>query len=74
MPQQFDFSLDENWSQNLVRLKDYLESLDSECTKMLFDNLAVLQSDDTNARRDFNQAVFEAIKAAAQAEIDGGAN
>ncbi|HME81886.1 MAG TPA: hypothetical protein VKF82_07390 [Candidatus Eremiobacteraceae bacterium] len=73
MPQQFSFSLDENWSQNLERLKAHLEALDPECAKMLFDNLATLQSDDTNTRRDFNQKVFEPMTTAAQAEIDGRA-
>lgn len=74
MPQQFDFSLDEDWPQNLARLKAHLEAIDPESAKMLFDNLMALQSDDANARRDFNQKVLEAVAAAAQAEIDGGAN
>lgn len=74
MPQEFDFSLDKDWSQNLERLKAYLEALDPECAKFLFDNLATLQSDETNARRDFNQKVFEAVTTAAQTEIDRGAN
>lgn len=74
MPQQFDFSLDEDWPENLARLKAHLEAIDPECAKILFDNLDVLQSDDANARRDFNQKVFQAVTAAAQAEIDGGAD
>ena len=74
MPQEFDFSLDRDWSQNLERLKAFLEARDPECTKILFDNLATLQSDETNARRDFNQKVFQAVTKAAQAEIDIEAN
>ena len=74
MPEQFDFSFDEDWPQNLQRLKQHLEALDPECAEMLFDNLATLQSDDANARRDFNQKVFEAVFAAGQTEIDSSAN
>ena len=72
MPQQFNFSLDEDWAQNLERLKAYLETLDPECAKILFDNLSTLQSDDPNARREFNRNAFEAITTAARAEIAGG--
>lgn len=74
MPQQFDFSLDEDWSQNLERLRAHLEAIDPECAKFLLDNLATLQLDGSNARRDFNLQVFEAVATAAQAEIDRGAD
>jgi hypothetical protein len=66
----FDFSLDENWSKNIERLKAYLKSIDAECAEILFANLAVLETGDNNARRDFNQKVLEILEAAAQAEID----
>lgn len=66
----FDFSLDEDWPKNLERLKAHLEAGDAECAKILFDTLAVLEADDNNARRDFNQKVLEALEAAAQVEID----
>lgn len=70
MSDSFDFSLDENWSINIGRLKVHLEAVDAACAKILFDNLAVLETGDINARRDFNQKVLEALEAAAQAEID----
>lgn len=71
----FDFSLDEDWPKNIQRLKTHLGSVDAECAKILFDNLAVLETGDNNARRDFNQKVLESLEAAAQVEIDtqGGA-
>ena len=72
MLKQFDFSIDEDWFHNLSRAKAHLEALDPECAKVLFDNLAVLLSDDVNARRDFNQKVFEAVKASALVEIEEG--
>ena len=70
MSASFDFSLDEDWPKNIQRLKKHLESVDTECAKILFDNLAVLETGDNNARRDFNQKVLEALEAAAQVEID----
>ncbi|MCM2438510.1 hypothetical protein HGO34_02105 [Agrobacterium vitis] len=69
MSGSFDFSLDEDWSTNIGRLKAHLETIDAECAKILFDNLAILETGDNNARRDFNQKVLEALEAAAQAEI-----
>lgn len=72
MPSTFDFSPTETWDQNLARLKEYLESLDPECAEIFFSHLALLQSDDVNARRDFNQKVFEAIEAAADIDIMAG--
>lgn len=66
----FDFSLNEDWTTNIDRLKTSLEAVDSVCTKILFDNIATLDSTDNNARRDFNQKVLDALNAAAQAEID----
>jgi septation ring formation regulator EzrA len=72
MPSTFDFSLSETWGQNLDRLKTHLESIDSECAAVFFAHLTALQSDDSNARRDFNQQVFEAIEAASEAEITVG--
>ena len=71
----FDFSLDDDWPDNIERLKTHLEAVDRECAKILFDNLSVLAIEDNNARRDFNQKVLKALEAAAQAEIDapGGA-
>ena len=70
--EQFDFSLGENWLENLSRVKAHLESVDSDCARVLFDNIDLLLSDDVSARRDFNQKVFEAIKEAAQIEISAG--
>jgi hypothetical protein len=71
----FDFSLDEDWSTNIGKLKAHLETVDAECAKILFDNLVILETGDSNARRDFNQKILEALEAVAQAEIDakGGA-
>jgi hypothetical protein len=70
MPNLFDFSADEDLPTNVGRLKAYLESVDAECARALFDNLAVLDSNDSNARRNFNQKILEALEAAAQVEID----
>jgi hypothetical protein len=69
---QFDFSLEETWPQNLSRVKAHLESIDCACAKILFDNIALLLSDDVSARRNFNQKVFDAINAAAEIEIGAG--
>lgn len=75
MPEQFNFSLDEDWPTNIRRLKVHLEVIDDACARILFENLAILETDGNNARRDFNQKVLEALESAAQAEIDaaGGA-
>jgi len=70
MQNSFDFAIGEDWQKNIERLKAHLEAVDAECAKILFDNLAVLETGDNNARRDFNQKVLEALEAAAQAEID----
>ncbi len=70
MSGSFDFSLDEEWPKNIQRLKAHLESVDAECAKILFDNLAVLETGDNSARRDFNQNALESLEAAAQVEID----
>ena len=73
MTTKFEFSMEEDWLHNLSRAQAHLEALDSACAKILFDNLAALLSDDANARRDFNQKVVAAVKAAAQSEIEKGA-
>lgn len=72
MLKQLDFSIDEDWFHNLSRARAHLEMVDSDCAKILFDNLAALLSDDVNSRRDFNQKVFEAVEAAALLEIEEG--
>ncbi|PDS61809.1 hypothetical protein CO653_30910 [Rhizobium anhuiense] len=66
----FDFSLEEDWSTNIGQLRAHLETVDAECAKILFENLAILEAGDNNARRDFNQKVLEALEVAAEAEID----
>jgi hypothetical protein len=71
MSQQFDFSLAESLAQNLERLRVHLEAIDPDCTKLLFANLRTLQSGDSDARRDFNRKIFEALMEAAQDEING---
>lgn len=70
MTNTFEFSDGEDLPTNVGRLRNYLESLDAECAKILFDNLIVLESGDNNARRNFNQKILEALEAAAQAELD----
>lgn len=70
MTGNFDFSADEDWSENMRHLKEHLEGIDAECAKILFDHLAILESGESAARRDFNQNVLEALESAAQAEID----
>jgi hypothetical protein len=69
MPESFDFSLHETWEQNFARLKIYLESIDPECSAILFNSLPLLQSEDANARRDFNREICDALEVAADAEI-----
>lgn len=71
VPPPFDFSLDESWEQNLRRFEQHLVLSDPECAQIFFDHLATLQSDESNARRDFNQKVFEAIETAVDDEISG---
>lgn len=67
----FDFSLEEDFAENAERLKAHLSSIDPQCAEILFDHIAILRGEDSNARRDFNQKVLEALEAAAQTELDG---
>lgn len=69
MPTSFRFSLEGLWHQNLEHLKAHLESIDAECSAILFEHLPLLQSDDPNARRDFNQRVLAALEAQCHAEL-----
>jgi hypothetical protein len=74
MPDIFTFDIDETWEDNLLRLKGYLETQDSECAELLFESLDTLISNDVvNARRDFNQLILAALHSLAEAEIQGDA-
>lgn len=70
MADEFKFSFDEHWEENLRRLREQLEAIDPACAKMLFDNIEMFVSEDSNARRNFNAAILAALDAAAEAEID----
>jgi hypothetical protein len=71
MPDTFAFDINEPWEENLQRLKNHLEEQDSECAEILFQYLDKLVSEDTNARRDFNQLILTALDDLAEVEIQG---
>lgn len=72
MHDAFTFHIDESWEENLARLKDYLNTQDSECTELLFEHLEILMANEgTNSRRDFNQRILTALDTLAEAEIQG---
>ncbi len=71
MPDTFAFDINEPWEENLQRLRNHLQRQDSECSEILFQSLATLLSDSTNARRDFNQLILTALEGLAELEIRG---
>ena len=69
MPNSFSFDINEQWEDNLLRLKDHLVQQDSECTEILYQALDTLITDEPNARRNFNELILTALDALAEAEI-----
>lgn len=61
MPDDFNFSIEDTWENNLQRLKEYLAEIDPDCAEMLFKYLYILEGDSGNARRGFNSKVLDEI-------------
>lgn len=69
MAEELSFAFDEDWEENQRRLREHLEAIDLVCARMLFDNMDLFVSEDSNARRNFNAAILAALDAAADAEV-----
>ena len=74
MAEELKFAFDEDWDENLRRLRGHLEAIDPICAKMLFDNMELFVSEDSNARRNFNAAILAALDADAEAAADEGSS
>lgn len=55
-----DFDPTKTLDEHLVEFRKYLESIDPECTKILFDNLGTLKGDGNPTRARANRATFNA--------------
>jgi len=56
MPLEFDPS--KAFDEHLAEFRAHLESIDPECTKILFDNLPALEGDGNPSRARANRAIF----------------
>jgi len=64
------FDAGKSFEDNLAAFKAACEAIDSDCAKILFDNIGILikHGADRNARSEFNRKVKSALEALPQSE------